>query len=169
MTMSRQAVWARSRAAPSFIRSSWRESVMAESSLSLFQSPFSCRRRMLRSLARRSPLSAKTWSSPSFGSNFDLYAKAGLPPWFVEEFLLELAQPAFGRANEITRRRIGGAHLGKNLFGGHAAIHQPDTLGLAVLGFDTFQKALQRRLVGGMAWQHLIGQGQAVRRDDQGG
>lgn len=91
-----------------------------------------------------------------------------MPPWLVEEFFLELAQPAFGRADEIAHRRIGGAHLRKNLFGGHAAIHQPDTLGLAVLGFDAFQKALPRRLVGGVARQHLIGQGQAVRRDDEG-
>jgi len=51
-----------------------------------------------------------------------------------EEVFLELAQPAFGCADEIARRRIGGAHLRKNLFGGRAAIHQPDTLGLAVLG-----------------------------------
>ena len=51
-----------------------------------------------------------------------------------EEVFLELAQPAFGCADEIARRRIGGAHLRKSFFGGHAAIHQPDTLGLAVLG-----------------------------------
>jgi hypothetical protein len=68
-----------------------------------------------------------------------------LPPWLVEEVFLELAQPAFGRADEITRRRIGSANLRKSFFSGHAAIHQPDTLGLAILGFDAFQKALQRR------------------------
>lgn len=85
-------------------------------------------------------------------------------PWAVRPGSRERPELAF----EVARRRIGGAHRRKNFFGGHAAIHQPDTLGLAILGFDAFQKALQRRLVGGIARQHLIGQGQAVRRDDQG-
>src|SRR5271165_1604333 len=124
MTMSRQAVRARSRAAPSFIRSSWRESVMAESSLSLFQSHFSCRRAHAAFLGEAIPALGEDVKLAVLRQQFDLNAEASLPPWLVEEFFLELAQPAFGRADEIAHRRIGGAHLRKNLFGGHAAIIQ---------------------------------------------
>ena len=65
-------------------------------------------------------------------------------------------------------RRVGRAHLGEHLFGRHAAVHQPDPARLAVLPLDAFEKTPQRRLVGGVAGQHLIGQRQTFGRHHQG-
>jgi hypothetical protein len=62
----------------------------------------------------------------------------------------------------VTRRptSAGGAHLSQHLLGRHAAVHQPNAARPAVLPLDAFKKAPQRRLVGGVAGQHLIGQRQ---------
>ena len=60
MSTRRHPVGARARAAPSFISISSRGISMAASSRSRFHSHFSCRRRIARSLATRSALSAKT-------------------------------------------------------------------------------------------------------------
>src|SRR5260370_41017438 len=64
-------------------------------------------------------------------------------------------------------RWIAGAHFGKDLFSGNAAVHEPDPIGLAVLGLDFFNKGPQRGFVGGIAAEHLVSQGQALPRDDQ--
>ena len=56
--------------------------------------------------------------------------------------------------------RVGGAHLGEHLLGRHAAVHQPDAARLAVLPLDALKKPPQRRLVRGVAGQHLVGQWQ---------
>jgi len=58
-------------------------------------------------------------------------------------------------------------HLGQHLLGGNAAIHDPDAVCLAVLGFDLAQHAAQRGAVGGVARQHLVGERKAFRRHDQ--
>jgi hypothetical protein len=47
------------------------------------------------------------------------------------------------------------------LLGRPAAVHQPHPTRFAVLPLDPLEKAPQRRLVGGVAGQHLIGQRQA--------
>ncbi len=65
-------------------------------------------------------------------------------------------------------RRVGRAHLGEHFFGRHAAVHQPDPARLAVLSFDMLEKWPQRRLVRGVAGQHLIGQRQTLGRHHQG-
>src|SRR6266404_612862 len=64
-------------------------------------------------------------------------------------------------------RWIAGAHFGKDLFRGNAAVHEPDPIGLAVLVLDFFNKGPQRGFVGGIAAEHLVSQGQALRSDDQ--
>jgi hypothetical protein len=62
-------------------------------------------------------------------------------------------------------RRVGHAHLGKHLFGRHAPVHQPDPARLAVLSFDMLEKRPQRRLVRGVAGEHLIGLSATTERD----
>jgi hypothetical protein len=64
--------------------------------------------------------------------------------------------------------RVGRAHLGEHLLGRHAAVHQPHSARLAVLLLDALEKAPQRRLVGDIAGQHLIGQRQAFGGHHQG-
>jgi hypothetical protein len=64
-------------------------------------------------------------------------------------------------------RRIGGAHLGENFLGRNTAIRQPDASSLAILAFDAIEKVTQRRVVGGVAGQHLIGQRQPLWRHRQ--
>src|SRR4030081_627463 len=65
-------------------------------------------------------------------------------------------------------RWIAATHFGKDLFGGHATVHEPDPISLAVLVLDIFNKGPQRGFVGGIAAQHLVSQWQALRSDDQG-
>src|SRR3979411_850784 len=65
-------------------------------------------------------------------------------------------------------RWIAATHFGKDLFGGHATVHEPDPISLAVLVLDLFNKGPQRGFVGGIAAQHLVSQWQALRSDDQG-
>jgi hypothetical protein len=64
--------------------------------------------------------------------------------------------------------RIGRTHLGQHLFGWNAAVHHPDAVCLAVLGFDLAQHVAQRGLVGCVPRQHLVGDREALGRDDQG-
>ena len=71
-------------------------------------------------------------------------------------------EPPLGRADEIGDGRLGGAHLGENVLGRNAAIHHPDALRLAVLRLDLVQEGAQRRLVGGVPRQHLIGERKAL-------
>jgi hypothetical protein len=74
----------------------------------------------------------------------------------------------FGGADQIEDRRIGGTHLGQRLLGRDAAIHHPDALGLAVLGFDLAQHGAQRGFVGRISGQHLVGERKSFRGYDQG-
>jgi len=60
-----------------------------------------------------------------------------LLPGFIRELLVELAQHAFGRADQILRTRL--AHFLKRRFGGNAAIHDPGSPGLAVETLDLGQ------------------------------
>lgn len=59
-------------------------------------------------------------------------------------------------------------HLGKGFFGGDAAVHDPDALGFAILGFDFFEEVGEGGVVGGIAGEHFVGDGEAVRGDDEG-
>jgi hypothetical protein len=70
-----------------------------------------------------------------------------LLPRFVDKMLLQTRQAAFRRAYQVKDRRVGRAHLGQHLLGRHAAVHQPDAAGLAVLPLDGFEKPAQGGLV----------------------
>ena len=59
------------------------------------------------------------------------------------------------------------AHFLQHFFSRDAPIHQPDALGLAVLGFDLAQKLSKRRFVQRVARQHFVSQRKALWRDDQ--
>ena len=80
---------------------------------------------------------------------------------------LQLAQQAFGRADEVMHGRIAGAHFGQHFLGRDAAVHDPDAVGFPVLGFDFLQEAAQRRLVARVAGQHFVGERKALRRDHE--
>jgi hypothetical protein len=80
----------------------------------------------------------------------------------------QMRQATLRRAHQVMHRRVGRAHLGEHLFGRHAAVHQPDSAGLAVLSFDMLEKRPQRRLVCGVAGQHLISQRQTFGCHYQG-
>ncbi len=58
-------------------------------------------------------------------------------------------------------------HLGEHFVGRNAAIHHPNAIGLAVLGFDLAQGVAQRRAIGRVPRQHLIGERKAFGRHDQ--
>ena len=98
----------------------------------------------------------------------DPHAGSGLAPRLVEETALELAQPSFRRSDQILDRRVGLAHLGEYGFGGNAAVHHKDAPGLTVLRLDLGQEDAQRRVVGRVAGEHLVGERQAFRRHHQG-
>ena len=70
------------------------------------------------------------------GHELDVDAITHVLPGQADQRLLHLAEPPFGRADQIGDRRIGLAHLGEDIFGGDAAIHHPDALCLAVLRLD---------------------------------
>ena len=88
-------------------------------------------------------------------------------PGLFEQSLFQLGEPPFRRSDQIEDRRIGLTHLAQHLLGRDAAIHHPDAFRLAVLRLDLLQKAAQRRLVGGVSRQDLIGERKAFRRHDQ--
>jgi hypothetical protein len=71
----------------------------------------------------------------------DVHPLAHGLPGEREEVLLQLTQPPLGRADQIADGRSGRSHRGEHLLGGNAAIHHPDAMGLAVLGFDLAQHA----------------------------
>ena len=64
--------------------------------------------------------------------------------------------------------RLGGAHLLQRLFGGDAAVHDPDSVRPSILRFDAFEKILQGGLVTGVAWHHLVGKRKALWGHHQG-
>ena len=98
----------------------------------------------------------------------DLHAGSRLLPRLGDQMLLQTRQATLRRAHQVMHRRVGRAHLGEHLLGRHAAVHQPDPARLAVLPLDALEKPPQRRLVRGVAGQHLIGQRQAFGRHHQG-
>ena len=98
---------------------------------------------------------------------FDLHSGSRLLPRLGDQRLLQARQATLRRAYQVMHRRVGRAHLGQQLLGRHAAIHQPDAARLAVLPLDTLEKRPQRCFVRGIAWKHLIGQRQAFGRHHQ--
>ena len=63
---------------------------------------------------------------------------------------------------------LGGAHLLQRLFGGDAAVHDPDSVRTSILCFDLFEKVFQGGLLTGVARHHLIGKRKALRGHHQG-
>jgi hypothetical protein len=51
---------------------------------------------------------------------------------------------------------------------GITTVHDPGALGLAVLGFDFFEKTFQRGLISRVTRQYFIAQGKTFRCHDQG-
>jgi len=87
-------------------------------------------------------------------ARFDFHPLARFVPLALGQILLQLAEPALRRANQIRDRRSALAHFLQDLLGGDAAVHQPDPFGLTVLGFDSFQEVAQSGVVRGVAWEH---------------
>jgi len=79
--------------------------------------------------------------------------------------VLQAVQAPLGRADQVLHRRVGLAHLGQHFLGRDPPVHQPHP---PVLPLDPGQEVAQRRLVGRVAGQHLVGQGQAVGGHHQG-
>jgi hypothetical protein len=112
---------------------------------------------------------------------FDGDAGPRLLPRLRGQVLLQLAQAAFGRADQVTHRRGAGAHFREHFLGRDAAIHQPGALGFAVLFFDFLEHPFERlahvpatasplrllgRLIGGVAGEHFVAERKAFGGDD---
>ena len=89
-----------------------------------------------------------------------------LLPGLVDELLLQLAQHAPRRADQILRASL--AHLLERRFGGDAPVHHPRAPRLAIHPLDLGQELAERGLVGRVARHHLVRQRQAVGRHYQG-
>ncbi|MGC1952972.1 MAG: hypothetical protein WA970_10465, partial [Gammaproteobacteria bacterium] len=98
----------------------------------------------------------------------DLHALAHLLPRFGEEGFFQLAQAALRCSHPIANRGLGAAHRRQHILGWKAPIHDPNPLCFTLLFFDPIQEIGQRRLVGGVARQDLVGEGKALRCHDQG-
>jgi hypothetical protein len=70
----------------------------------------------------------------------DLDARPRLLPGLIDQMLLQTGQATLRCADQVKHRRVGCAHLGQDLLGRHAAVHQPDAAALAVLPLDAFEK-----------------------------
>ena len=86
-------------------------------------------------------------------------------PWASRKLPLELTQTPLRRADQIARPAL--AHLGQVLLRRDAAVHDPDPLRFPVARLDPLEKPRQRRAVGCVPGQHLIGQRKTLRRHDQ--
>src|SRR5271166_6052332 len=101
------------------------------------------------------------------GQQLHLDARPHLVPGQADERLFQLAEASLGGSHQIGDGRIGLPHFGQHLFGGDAAVHHPDALGLAVLRLDLRKEGAQRRLVGGVAGENFVGERKSVGRHDQ--
>ena len=101
------------------------------------------------------------------GQQLDLDARPHLTPGQADKRFLEFGKLPLGGSHQIADGRIGSPHFGKRLFGGDAAVHHPDALGLAVLRFDLRKEGAQRRLVRGVAGENFVGERKAVGRYDE--
>ena len=95
-------------------------------------------------------------------------ARAYRLPGQGEEGSFQFGEPAPRRADQVVHRRIGRAHAFEHFLGGNAAVHHPDPFRSSVLRFDLLQEHLERGLVGGVARQHFVGDGETLRGHDQG-
>src|SRR3974390_336731 len=77
------------------------------------------------------------------------------------------SQPPFWRTYQVLHRRVTDAHLVQHRLGGHAAVHAPHALRLAILVFDLLQEGAQCFGVIGVTGEHLIVQRQPLCRDDK--
>lgn len=102
------------------------------------------------------------------GQELDADVVFDLVPVFGSEFFFEFCETAFRGADEVGDGWVGGAHFLQHGFGRDTPIHDPGAAFLAVLGGDFFQHCAQRGFVGSVAAHDLVGDGQAVRGDDQG-
>ena len=154
------------RAAPSFISRLSRERSMCASFASRAHSHFSCRFRMARSLSMR-PALGEHVKVVVLGQQLHLDARPHLVPGQADERLFQLAEASLGGSHQIGDGRIGLPHFGQHLFGGDAAVHHPDALGLAVLRLDLRKEGAQCRLVGGVTGSNFVGERKSVGRHDQ--
>ena len=103
-----------------------------------------------------------------FRQKFDGHTGVRRFPRQGRELLFQLAQASLGRAHQVAHGRITRAHLLEHFLRRDAPFHDPDAFGLAVLRFELLEKLPQRRLVGGVAAEHFVGEWKSLRRDDQG-
>ena len=101
---------------------------------------------------------------------FDLHlgiVGQAFPP-ILPQFVLELGQLAPPRGQQITAPRL--AEEGQRFVADHAAVHDPDSPGLAKLRFDLSDNGLDGLQVSGVAGERAVGQREAVaghnQRDD---
>jgi hypothetical protein len=94
---------------------------------------------------------------------FDLHTGPRLDPGLGQQGFLQTRQTAFRCSHQIPHRRVAGTHLGQHRFRRNTAIHDPHPPGPAVLLLDLGQEHPQRRAIGRVAGQHLVGQRQPVR------
>lgn len=98
---------------------------------------------------------------------FDAHAGARLLPVAREQWLLQRGEPTLGRAHQIAHRRRAAAHLPEDFLRGDAAIHDPHTLGLAILIFDLGEEVFERRFVRRVSRQHFISKRITLGCDDE--
>ena len=167
MSTGRQAVGARARAAPNFISISFaRDFHGGQLSQPLPQPlhlPFA-HRALLADAVDTLRVHIKL---AVLGQQFDRDARTGLLPRLSQELFLKPRETPLRRSHQILYRRVAAAHFRQHRFGGDAAIHHPDAPCATILLLDFGEEHPQRLAVGGVAGQHLVGQGQTVRGDHQ--
>src|SRR5205807_6208709 len=89
---------------------------------------------------------------------------ANLCPGPRQEFLLQLAEPRAGCADQVVGWRLRSPHLGQHGFRRDATVHYPSAPGFAILDLDPPEEVAQRRLVRGIARHHLVSQRETLDR-----
>src|SRR5437660_11124515 len=72
---------------------------------------------------------------------------ANLCPGTRQEFLLQLAEPRAGCADQVVAWRLRSPHLGQHCFHRAATSHSPSTAGFAIWDLDAPEEAANRRVV----------------------
>src|SRR5246127_4938330 len=93
---------------------------------------------------------------------------ANLCPGPRQEFLLQLAEPRAGCADQVVGWRLRSPHLGQHGFRRDATVHYPSAPGFAILDLDPPEEVAQRRLVRGIARHYLVSQRETLWGHDQG-
>lgn len=96
----------------------------------------------------------------------DLDVGLHLLPRRRQQVALEGFEPGPRGADQVVRPAR--PQRGQVLLADDPAVQHPDAVGLAVLGLDGLQDLVQRGDVRAVAIEHLVGQREAIRTDDQG-